>query len=115
MTDDDVPTRAASFLESRALFLQQAALELHERLEQHAEDLGVMTRRLPPPGTSADLYPTAAGEVDVVRVTAARAKMMAELFAQWSDEGIDPLRQSHDLAIWQRIKDAARSFGVDPA
>lgn len=114
MTDDDVPTRNASFLESRALFLQQAALELHERLERHAEDLGVMTRRLPPAGSSPDLFPTSGGEVDVVRVTAARAKMMAELFRQWSDEGTDPLRQAHDLAIWHRIKDAARSFGVEP-
>lgn len=109
--DDDMPTRTATFLESRALFLHQAALDLHERLERHASDLDPRTRRIPAPG-SADASPTAVGEAETARVTAARAKMMAELFRQWMQEGVDPMQRETDMATWQRVKDAARSLGL---
>lgn len=111
--DEGAPTRAASFLESRALFLHQAALELHERLEALAGDLQVVTRRVPAPVAGGDPFPTAASDVETARITAARAKMMAELFRQWTVDGTDPLRQAQDLATWHRIQEAARSLGVE--
>ncbi len=108
---DDHPTRTATFLESRALFLHQAALDLHERLERHAADLEPNTRRIPIEG-SADVSPTAVGEAETVRITAARAKMMAELFRQWVADGTDPMQRETDMITWQRVKDAARSLGL---
>ncbi len=109
--DDEKPTRTATFLESRALFLHQAAVDLHERLERHAADLDPNTRRIPLSG-SADASPTAVGEAETVRITAARAKMMAELFRQWVAEGTDPMQRETDMVTWQRVKDAARSLGL---